>query len=673
MDGPRRSSNVGETLFQGAGFDARSRPEFWAAAETVVLTLPVLPISRRTPMQKLQIRSSFFLFLASIAIVSLCFGSAPAIADSHSPDAEASSGTEDAVADAAAKLAAAQEEFASLLGRRLSDLAEAARLDADATHATGQDRAALQLRAFELRLAGVDTLKGMSGQIEAIEGLEQDASAQREGLAALLPTLDSDLRSDFAKGSADLATLKASLSDLSDAGDIAWAESAIVHKGDSLQRILEAEVDTLELAVAVDAPIEGQRGWIDEQVLTRARLAASYLALGAQALEAVADRKAAGAEVATLESMEAAAKLRMTTAVQNLEAILELMQRLELDDAQYRQLLLTSTGTLTVDAIDREIARELFGQWATEIREGAVTNGPGYLFQFILFAVIVSLFVGVSRLVRKIVTRAVEAPHLRFSELLKRMLVSLSTGAVLVLGLLVALSQLGIEVAPMLAGLGIAGFVLGFALQDTLGNFAAGVMILMYRPYDVEDMIDCAGGVFGKVSHMSLVSTTILTIDNKTLIVPNSKIWGDVITNVTAQSIRRIDLEFGIGYGDDIPHAEEVLWSVIKDHDRVLEHPEPVIKVHSLGDSSVNFVVRPWVARDDYWDVHWDITREVKLRFDREGVSIPFPQRDVHFYPTESPAESGAATTDAAPAMAEAKSPLSSTDRPDPDPDADSN
>jgi small conductance mechanosensitive channel len=182
----------------------------------------------------------------------------------------------------------------------------------------------------------------------------------------------------------------------------------------------------------------------------------------------------------------------------------------------------------------------------------------------------------------------------------------------------------------MLAGLGIAGFVLGFALQETLGNFAAGVMILAYRPYDVGDLIECSGGVFGKVSAMNLVSTTILTPDNQTRVVPNGKIWGDVITNVTAQKVRRVDLTFGISYADDIPHAEEVLWSIVKEHPMVLDDPPPIVKVHELGDSSVNFVVRPWVSRDDYWDTHWDITREVKLRFDREGISIPFPQRDVH-------------------------------------------
>jgi small conductance mechanosensitive channel len=204
-------------------------------------------------------------------------------------------------------------------------------------------------------------------------------------------------------------------------------------------------------------------------------------------------------------------------------------------------------------------------------------------------------------------------------------------------------------VGPVVAGLGIAGFIVGFALQETLGNFAAGVMILVYRPYDVGDMIECAGGaVYGSVSHMSLVSTTILTIDNKTRIVPNGKIWGDVITNVAAQRVRRVDMVFGIAYTDDVQHAEEVLWSIIKEHPKVIEDPEPMVKLHELGDSSVNFVVRPWVARDDYWDVHWDVTREVKMRFDREGISIPFPQRDVHVHAANGSAETTVDLSDAA-------------------------
>jgi len=408
-----------------------------------------------------------------------------------------------------------------------------------------------------------------------------------------------------------------------------------------------------------------QRKWLKEQLRSEARLFMSQRSLMKERAQDASELEAAGADPAAAAAAIAAATLRQEAVLESLASTVDLLEQLEVDVSDYRRVLIESTGEVTIDAFDREVVADLSDRLTSNIRESLSENGAQFAFQAVLVAFIALLFWGLSRFVRKVVSRLVEAPHLRFTQLLKRMIVSLSTTTVLIIGFLVALSQLGIEIAPMLAGLGIAGFVLGFALQDTLGNFAAGVMVLIYRPYDVGDMIDCAGGVFGQVSHMSLVSTTILTIDNKTLIVPNSKIWGDVITNVTAQAIRRIDLEFGIGYGDDIPQAEEVLRSVIEDHPKILEDPEPVIKVHSLGDSSVNFVVRPWVARDDYWDVHWDITREVKLRFDREGVSIPFPQRDVHFYPAE-PAGPKAISSES---MEIGSSPLSATDEPQDDAD----
>jgi len=205
----------------------------------------------------------------------------------------------------------------------------------------------------------------------------------------------------------------------------------------------------------------------------------------------------------------------------------------------------------------------------------------------------------------------------------------------MLLGVLIALSQLGINLAPLLAGFGIAGFIVGFALQDTLGNFASGVMILFYRPFDVGDAVE-AGGVMGTVKEMTLVSTTILTWDNQKLVVPNKKIWGEVIRNITAEATRRVDLQFGIGYRDDVDKAERVLKDIVITHPLVLRHPEPVIRLHALGESSIDFVVRPWAKTGDYWTVYWDITREVKRRFDAEGISIPFPQRDVHIY-QESP------------------------------------
>jgi small conductance mechanosensitive channel len=177
------------------------------------------------------------------------------------------------------------------------------------------------------------------------------------------------------------------------------------------------------------------------------------------------------------------------------------------------------------------------------------------------------------------------------------MAVSLVSNAVLFVGLLVGLSQLGLELGPVLAGLGVAGFIVGFALQDSLANFAAGMMILGYRPFDVGDLIE-AGGVFGTVDHMSLVSTTILTIDNQTLIVPNGKIWGDVIKNVTHQSMRRVDMKFSVSYADDVEHAEKVLLEILTSHAMVLKDPEPEARLHELGENAMIFIVRPgWRRR----------------------------------------------------------------------------
>ena len=218
-----------------------------------------------------------------------------------------------------------------------------------------------------------------------------------------------------------------------------------------------------------------------------------------------------------------------------------------------------------------------------------------------------------------------------FSVLMQDFFVSIASKAVIFIGLLIALSQIGIELAPLLTGFGVAGVIIGFALQDTLSNFASGLMILIYRPYDVGDMVKVAG-VQGTVKDMSLVSTTVQTIDNQRLVIPNNKIWGDVINNITAERVRRVDMVFGIGYSDDIDKAKSVLNDIIMAHPKVLKKPEHMIKLHTLNTSSVDFVVRPWVKTDDYWDVYWDVTETVKKRFDEEGITIPFPQRDVHIY-----------------------------------------
>jgi len=207
--------------------------------------------------------------------------------------------------------------------------------------------------------------------------------------------------------------------------------------------------------------------------------------------------------------------------------------------------------------------------------------------------------------------------------------VTTSRRLVLAVGVIIGLAALEVNIGPLLAVIGAAGFVIAFALQDSLGNFASGILIMVFKPFDVGDLVE-VGGVLGKVKSMNLLSVLIHTPDNKAVIIPNNNIWSDTITNVTGTDSRRVDLVFGIGYGDDIETAQNIMEQVVSEHPLVLKDPAPVVRVHALADSSVNFVCRPWVKTDDYWDVYWDVTRAVKERFDAGGVSIPFPQQDIH-------------------------------------------
>ncbi len=250
------------------------------------------------------------------------------------------------------------------------------------------------------------------------------------------------------------------------------------------------------------------------------------------------------------------------------------------------------------------------------------------------FLVIIIVFYFLSIIAGKAAGKALSKTK-NFSVLLRDFLVLTARRLVFVIGLFVGLSALEINLGPVLAVIGAAGFVIAFALQNSLSNFASGILMLLYRPFDVSDMISVAG-TLGKVESMNLLSTQLRTPDNQLVIVPNNSVWGDVIVNVTGITERRVDLVFGIGYSDDIDKAQKVLEEIVFGHELVLKNPEAVVKLHELADSSVNFVCRPWVKPDHYWDVYWDITREVKRRFDAENISIPFPQTDVHLFQESS-------------------------------------
>jgi len=248
-------------------------------------------------------------------------------------------------------------------------------------------------------------------------------------------------------------------------------------------------------------------------------------------------------------------------------------------------------------------------------------------------AVIVGSWLGlliVARIVRAWTRRAVKrVPNL--SNLLRGFLVMVVYWLTIALGLMVVLAALGVNMTPLFALVGGASFIIAFAMQETLSNLAAGLMIMINRPFDEGDYVNVAG-LGGTIKRVSIVSTTVTTPDNQVIVIPNSKVWGDVITNVTASETRRIDLVFGISYGDSIEQAQQVLEEVVASHPLVLKDPAPMIRVNELADSSVNFIVRPWTKTSDYWSTYWDLQRAVKEAFDANGISIPFPQTDMHLH-----------------------------------------
>tara|TARA_Y100000385_G_scaffold142557_1_gene147852 strand:+ start:18 stop:854 length:837 start_codon:yes stop_codon:yes gene_type:complete len=217
----------------------------------------------------------------------------------------------------------------------------------------------------------------------------------------------------------------------------------------------------------------------------------------------------------------------------------------------------------------------------------------------------------------------------KMDDILISFVTSITKAILLLFVAIAALNQLGIDTTSLIALLGAAGLAVGLALQNSLQNFAAGVMLIVFRPFKAGDFVELAG-VAGVVENIGIFSSVLRTGDNRELIIPNGAIYGGIITNYSARSTRRVDMVFGVDYGDDLREAKALLRTIILADDRVLAEPEPVIAVSELADSSVNFIVRPWVKSADYWPVLWDTTEKVKLEFDAQGLSIPFPQMDIH-------------------------------------------
>ena len=468
-------------------------------------------------------------------------------------------------------------------------------------------------------------------------------------LAAMLPELppseedpdprvqrvDSLLRADFRDLGANLdqwldsASLLAAEAVTLEGAARARAEARVHELDTEIDRGLVALFTSLEAMETAGADVSGVYVALDRILGVRAELLAGRMARAEADITDLRNRIDRG--VTGLDQEVAALDLEVRQTGRSLERVLELMEERGLPTTDFRRYLLVSTGSLNADNLSWDVLQGLVADWFARARVWLRESGWNVVLRVLAFVAILALARLAAVVVNKLVVGGLQTSKLHISTLLRDTIVRWSTRIVMLLGLLIALSQIGVELGPLLAGLGVAGFVIGFALQDTLSNFAAGVMILLYRPFDVDDMVE-VGGVVGSVADMSLVSTTILSVDNQRYIIPNSQIWGNTIQNVTAENTRRVDLVFGIGYEDDIPAAERILQDILEQHELVLDEPKPMVKLSELGDSSVNFVVRPWCRTADYWDVRFDVTRRVKLRFDEAGISIPFPQRDVHLY-----------------------------------------
>lgn len=239
---------------------------------------------------------------------------------------------------------------------------------------------------------------------------------------------------------------------------------------------------------------------------------------------------------------------------------------------------------------------------------------------FIIGKFVVKIIVNLSK---KIMLKA------KVDNILVNFIASIISSILLLFVVIATLDQLGVATTSLIALIGAAGLAVGLALQGTLQNLASGVMLIIFRPFNDGDFVEAAG-VSGVVEEIGIFTTTMRTGDNREIIIPNGEIFGGTITNYSKRATRRVDMVFGIGYDDDLKKAKEILNKILQEDDRVLSDPAPLVAVSELADSSVNFNVRPWCNTSEYWNVYFDIHEKVKLTFDAEGISIPYPQMDIH-------------------------------------------
>jgi len=456
--------------------------------------------------------STFALLLATLIALTL---TVPAVQGSNDEPAE-TSGL--AVGEEKDPLV---EEAESLVANIQKTRQEMAEVESKLAAANGEDRVILRKQIVDRQLKVISDVYALSDNVLKQEEKGLDASAFRQeaesGLKKTAPTIKQyieELRKSIAKQRDERESLAPA--------ELVAFEEKLAKEGSRLDELLKILCDHVYKMKALGLDASGEASYLSEDISDRAEILAGQIKLTLEEIASTKDLVKENPDNGDIQASFRAAQAKLERTTQSMQATVDVMKRLDLESAQYKQLLIQATGDITGDIFDTEVAFGLFQQWMDNLKTWAIDNGPRLIFKVLLFLLILVVFRILARFTGKVVRMSMASSKLQFSQLLQNMFVAVASNLVFLLGLLVALSQLGFEIGPLLAGLGVAGFIVGFALQDTLGNFASGMMILIYRPYDVGDLIEAAGA-FGKVSHMSLVCTTILTVDNRPSSCPTAR------------------------------------------------------------------------------------------------------------------------------------------------------
>jgi small conductance mechanosensitive channel len=424
-------------------------------------------------------------------------------------------------------------------------------------------------------------------------------------------------------------------------------------KIDESRQRLDGLLDGLynTLTVGDSLRLDTQMAWrtLDSLLVERAESMAGRLAIAVKQRnhlrQEVHDKESAGApesEIGGDRIQLRYAEKRVTGIARSLDATVQLLNRRKFDTTDYRKAMIRSTGEITVELLRPRVLASLVRDYAHDMWRWLKDNLPTILFRIVLVIAFIIVFRHLFRVLWWLVgaIRLVQLPRLTRA-LIDGLVQPLGS----VVGLFVGLWFMGVNAAALLAGVGVVGVIAGLALQDSLSNLASGLFILITRPYDVDDVVK-TGNVLGTVKKMGLANTTIRTFDGRRLMVPNRRIWGEVIENRSAELVRRVEITVRVGYDEDLDQVLQLLRRICDDEERVLPRPEPDIFVLDLEQSWILIAVRPWVKNDNWWPLLTQLPRLVRLRFREEGIEIPYPRSDVAWLNTTQPLDEFASSSD---------------------------